>query len=255
MLRPRNFVTLLLTATAILCASYSISPVPVAVVYAQQQDSQQLYKAAKSYYEAREYQKALDAIEELLKADSFYAPALLLKYKALVGLFTDEPPPPPPDRDSHNARLERRVRLAKLLNEAADSLEKYLQLKPDATDAEYLRGQLNALRVYAEPAIKPESEWTFFSPTDVTEKAHILHRQEPQYTEEARRAQVHGRVKLLALFADDGTVKDILVLQTLAHGLTEAAIKAARGTSFQPAIKDGRPVSTSIMLEYGFNLF
>lgn len=253
--RPRLSAALFLTAALILCIASNVSSITRSAVYVQQSETRRLYDTAQSSYEAGDYRKALDIIEDLLKVDSTSAPALLLKYKALIGLFVNAPPPPPPERDSHDARLERRVRLAKLLNEAADSLERFLQLKPDAADADKLRDQLAALRVHAEPAVKPESEWTVFSPNEVTEKAHILRRQEPVYTEEARKAQVNGKVKLLAVLADDGTVKDILVLQPLGHGLTEASIKVTRGINFQPAIKDGHPVSTSILLIYGFLLF
>jgi len=44
-------------------------------------------------------------------------------------------------------------------------------------------------------------------------------------------------------------------LDTLPFGLTEQAIAAARQIKFVPAVKDGRPVSVFMQLEYNFNLY
>jgi hypothetical protein len=57
------------------------------------------------------------------------------------------------------------------------------------------------------------------------------------------------------VFSSDGTVRHILVLAGLPHGLTEAALKCARKIKFVPATIDGRPVSTFIQIEYNFNLY
>jgi len=41
----------------------------------------------------------------------------------------------------------------------------------------------------------------------------------------------------------------------LPDGLTEKAIAAARSIRFQPAQKDGRPVSQYAVIEYSFNIY
>jgi TonB family protein len=64
-----------------------------------------------------------------------------------------------------------------------------------------------------------------------------------------------GTVKLLLVLSADGTVKHILVLQPSHQPLTESAIEAARKIRFEPAIKDGHPVSSVLMMEYGFNTY
>ena len=51
-----------------------------------------------------------------------------------------------------------------------------------------------------------------------------------------------------------GRIENIKVVQSLPHGLTEQAIKAAREITFIPAAKDGKAVSTWIQLEYVFTL-
>lgn len=250
--RPHLFTKLFLLAALIMCASLA-----AATVYqsgAGRSNSQNLYDKAESHFEAGAYQAALQTIEELLKTEPDHAPALRLKSKALVGLFVDTPPLSPDEMNSTTARRERKLRLAGLLKEAAESLERFLQLKPETEGAAGLREQLNTLRVYAEPAIKPESEWTVFSPLDVTERAHILRRPEPRYPEEARAARLNGTVKLLAVLAADGTVKHIFILQSPASALSEAAREAASRILFEPAIKDGRQVSTTIFVEYNFQI-
>jgi TonB family protein len=94
-----------------------------------------------------------------------------------------------------------------------------------------------------------------FSGKDVTSKARVLSKPEPQYTEEARKNQVTGTVVLRAVFTSGGQVTNIRAVSGLPNGLTERAIAAARNIKFVPATKDGRPVSMYIQLEYNFNLY
>jgi TonB family protein len=94
-----------------------------------------------------------------------------------------------------------------------------------------------------------------FSPREVTQKARILSRPEPQYTEEARKNQVSGTVVLKAVFSSGGQVTNIRAVSGLPYGLTERAIAAARQIRFTPAMKDGRAVSQYIQIEYNFNLY
>ncbi|HKY27994.1 MAG TPA: energy transducer TonB, partial [Pyrinomonadaceae bacterium] len=94
-----------------------------------------------------------------------------------------------------------------------------------------------------------------FSGKEVSSKARVLSKPEPQYTEEARKNQITGTVVLRAVFTSGGQVTNIRAVNGLPFGLTERAIAAARQIRFQPATKDGRPVSMYIQLEYNFNLY
>jgi TonB family protein len=93
------------------------------------------------------------------------------------------------------------------------------------------------------------------SPRDVDQKARILSRPEPRYTDEARENLVQGTVVLRAVFSKDGSVTNIRAVSGLQDGLTERAIEAAREIKFSPALKDGRAVSQYIQIEYNFNLY
>nr|MBA3323558.1 energy transducer TonB [Pyrinomonadaceae bacterium] len=94
-----------------------------------------------------------------------------------------------------------------------------------------------------------------FSPKEVTRKATILTRPEPQYTEEARKNSVTGEVTIRAVLSSNGQITNITPLKRLPDGLTEKAIAAARQIRFTPAEKDGRPVSQYITLVYNFNIY
>ncbi|HEX8922472.1 MAG TPA: energy transducer TonB, partial [Pyrinomonadaceae bacterium] len=98
------------------------------------------------------------------------------------------------------------------------------------------------------------TERTVFMPLELTTKARLLSRPEPEFTEAALNARVSGTIVLRAVFAADGTVQNILVLRSLPYGLTERAVKAARKIKFVPATKDGRSVSQFIQIEYNFHL-
>jgi TonB family protein len=100
-----------------------------------------------------------------------------------------------------------------------------------------------------------EASNRIFSPLEVTQRAGILSKPEPLYTDEARKYGVSGTVILRAIFSSAGEVTNIRVVSKLPHGLTEQCIAAARGIKFRPAIKDGRQVSQYIQMEYNFNLY
>lgn len=94
-----------------------------------------------------------------------------------------------------------------------------------------------------------------FMSRDVTRKAVIVLRREPQYTEEARQAHLSGTVMVKAILSSSGKVTNIEATTSLPLGLTEKAIEAARQIIFIPAIKDGKFVSQSFQAEYNFSVY
>lgn len=119
----------------------------------------------------------------------------------------------------------------------------------------------------ADPALFPKDQRQLPSPTtgendnrvfnggEVNQKARILSKPEPVYTETARQNQVTGTVVLRAIFKANGQVTNITVVSGLPDGLSERAVAAARKIKFTPAIKDGHNVSMYFQLEYNFNLY
>jgi TonB family protein len=94
-----------------------------------------------------------------------------------------------------------------------------------------------------------------FKSSEVTSRARVLDKPEPQYTEAARKNQVTGTVVLRAVFSSSGSVMNISTIRGLPDGLTERAIAAAKQIRFVPAQKDGHAVSMWMQLEYNFNLY
>jgi TonB family protein len=82
---------------------------------------------------------------------------------------------------------------------------------------------------------------------EVTRKIRLRSKPEPNIVQ-----GISGLVVLKAVFASNGKVTNIVVVQDVPR-LTEEAIKAARKITFDPAIKDGRYVSMWMQLEYYFN--
>lgn len=94
-----------------------------------------------------------------------------------------------------------------------------------------------------------------FSPKEVTRKATILDRPEPLYTEEARKNQITGSVRVRMVLNANGSVTNIAAVSRLPDGLTEKALEAARRIKFSPAEKDGRKVSQYVTIDYNFNIY
>ena len=101
----------------------------------------------------------------------------------------------------------------------------------------------------------PDESDRVYTSSEVTTRVRVLLKPEPQYTEEARKNLVTGTVILRVVFSRSGEVTNIRALQSLAGGLTEKAINAARLIRFVPATRNGHPVGMYMQLEYNFNLY
>jgi TonB family protein len=105
------------------------------------------------------------------------------------------------------------------------------------------------------PAVDNNAGQPVYKISETTRKADIVSRPAPPYTEEARRNQTTGTVRLRFVATADGKIKNIVVHRFLPDGLTENAILAAAHLKFIPAVKDGRPVSQYVTIEYNFNIY
>lgn len=94
-----------------------------------------------------------------------------------------------------------------------------------------------------------------FRQNEVTQKAAITDKPEPSFTEQARKFNVTGVVRLRAILHSSGETRNITVVRGLPHGLTQKAVAAASRIRFKPARKDGRDVSQYVVLEYNFNIY
>ncbi|MFZ9435962.1 MAG: energy transducer TonB [Opitutales bacterium] len=80
-------------------------------------------------------------------------------------------------------------------------------------------------------------------------------RQEPAYPERARRAGVAGVVGVRIALAADGTVRRVeLTASSGSRLLDEAALEAARASTFEPATRNRAPVESEAVANYRFEL-
>jgi periplasmic protein TonB len=81
------------------------------------------------------------------------------------------------------------------------------------------------------------------------ELAKVIYRPEPEYPPLAKMAHVQGVVRLSAVIAKDGTIKDLKVIN--GHPLlVQAALAAVQQWRFQPTLLNGQPVEV-FHVEFG----
>ncbi len=82
----------------------------------------------------------------------------------------------------------------------------------------------------------------------------LIHRVDPEYSEEARKAKHQGTVELYVEVEPDGTAHRIQVRRSLGLGLDEKAVEAVKQWKFRPAMKDGKPVTVGALVTVHFRL-
>ncbi len=82
----------------------------------------------------------------------------------------------------------------------------------------------------------------------------VIHSVQPEFTEEARRADHEGTVSIQLIVDSQGNPQDIHVTRHLGMGLDQKAIDAVRQYRFRPAMYQGHPVSVRMVIEVDFHL-
>lgn len=77
---------------------------------------------------------------------------------------------------------------------------------------------------------------------------------QPGYTDNARENNEQGTVTLRITLLASGQIGSVEPISQLNYGLTEKAIEAARSIEFEPAIRDGIPVSVTVQIGYDFSI-
>jgi TonB family protein len=84
--------------------------------------------------------------------------------------------------------------------------------------------------------------------------AEIIFKPTPAYTQEARRGRIEGEVLLEVVLEASGNLRVVRVVRGLGHGLDDNAVKAAQQIHFKPAMKDGQPTDSTVVLHIIFQL-
>jgi TonB family protein len=183
------------------------------------------------------------------------------QYAAIQKKFADGPEMGryPRIRDEAAQRrmeLDRREKVGKWQDElaakfaaAAATAEEIVKLNPP--DVAKWKEHRDTLGLYSQPISSPDTR-TVFGQGEVQKPARLFKQPLAVYPDEARNANTKDEVRLRLVLAADGTVKHIFPVKAAKHGLTEAAMEAARRIEFEPAIRNGRRASQFISLVYKF---
>jgi periplasmic protein TonB len=87
-----------------------------------------------------------------------------------------------------------------------------------------------------------------------TTDPRVMHKVEVQYTKEALAAKLQGVVTLSLTVGEDGVPADIKLVRGLGMGLDEKAVECLQQWRFQPATRDGEPISAKVTVEMNFRL-
>jgi TonB family protein len=70
------------------------------------------------------------------------------------------------------------------------------------------------------------------------------------YPEEARKNGVEGTLKASLTLGEDGKTRDIVIINGLPSGVTEAFTKTLQTLYFQPAKRNGKPVAVKMTIDF-----
>ena len=84
--------------------------------------------------------------------------------------------------------------------------------------------------------------------------AEILSKPTPIYTDEARAKRIEGEVLLEVVLEASGKLRVLRIVHGLGHGLDDAAVRAAEQIRFKPALQDGQPSDSTVVLHIIFQL-
>lgn len=150
------------------------------------------------------------------------------------------------EQQANFARAHRQLGLALIgvnREEAIRELESFLQQGAGAEEATWIRSLVDDLKKISELHLYGEAGLS-----DIK----LLNQPVLEWTGQARDNRIEGLVTLGAVFAADGQVKAVYVIKGLGAGMDQKAIEAVRQLKFEPATKDGQPVSvlTTIRIAY-----
>lgn len=82
----------------------------------------------------------------------------------------------------------------------------------------------------------------------------VIHSVQPQFTPEARSANLQGVVGIQLIVDSQGYPQDVRVVRRLGMGLDEEAVQAVRQYKFRPAMYQGHAVSVQMIIDVDFHL-
>jgi hypothetical protein len=93
------------------------------------------------------------------------------------------------------------------------------------------------------------------APADTAQNVRILSKPRAAYTDLARTYYISGTVAIRIAFRDNGEIGAVTPITRLPFGVTGQAIAAAKAITFEPARKNGVPVTKMMTIQYGFTIY
>jgi TonB family protein len=194
----------------------------------------------------KDYQQAVDYFQKAQNLD----PALAGRAQMWMALVREREQNP-----TGAEALYRRALAAEdpSSDRAATTMELYARfLKDQGRDDESMSARASEIRK-ALGALQPKSNALHIGGGGTPPK--VLHKTDPEYSEEARVAKFQGTVVLAVEIAPSGSAENIRVMKGLGLGLDENAVAAVQQWRFQPATtKDGAVVTVQATIEVNFRL-
>jgi TonB family protein len=100
-----------------------------------------------------------------------------------------------------------------------------------------------ALDLPAPPEVRPKIGWV---------QPRSIYSPNPESTQKALKAGIHGTVIVGLTVSADGRARDVRVLVGLGYGLDERALEAVQSWKFEPALQDGIPIDFKCAVEVSF---
>lgn len=82
----------------------------------------------------------------------------------------------------------------------------------------------------------------------------VISKADPKYPADAKKAGHQGKVQLALVIGTDGKVETVSVSRSVDPSLDQSAMEAVRQWTFEPALKDGKPVKVEVHVEINFSL-
>jgi protein TonB len=180
----------------------------------------------------------------------------------------EPPPPPPPPPSAPKVKAKAAPKAAEPPPEVSAPVEAAPTFGIAMTGGVGLGGVAvpvgDSLSAPKEPVKRTAQAKTLVEPdkkqlaedacTEAATKPKPTQMSRPEYTEEARAAAIEGKVRVELTVDANGVVTDVKVLESLGHGLDEAALAAVRAATFEPALSCGKPVQATFVVSIRFSL-
>jgi TonB family protein len=111
---------------------------------------------------------------------------------------------------------------------------------------------IRAARIAAASPTAPAADAVPIREADAAPQ--LLHRTDPEYSEEARSVRHGGTVELSVDIAPDGRVYNVRLERSLGLGLDEKAVEAVEQWTFKPGTRGGQPVTVRAKVTVHFRL-